>query len=341
MTDITNAFRKQSDWCAALGSPFTAHLMTVLADDLERGGPSAHVVADFTGDPVAAALPLRFAAGLATLVQTGQEAKLQAFYPPHHHKAQSQEFIRVVTNVIERHRGFLNAFTKLAVQTNEVARSACLLGGFLEVSRLTAMPLSLLELGASAGLNLAWDRYHYRLGSESWGPKDAHVHLRPEWSGALPPLDETPHIVSRQGCDLRPIDLTDPGFQRQAEAYIWPDQPDRLNRFRQAADIARDLGVTVDKQDAGAWLANKLQDTATRTTRVIFHSIFWQYLPEQTKSDITHLITEAGQNATSTTPLVWLKMEPEGAIGFPFIDLTLWPGGQTVRLGQCHPHGFH
>ncbi len=339
VSDITNAFRTQSEWCTALGSPFTAHLMTVLADDIERGGPSLAVVGDFTGDPIAAALPLRFAAGLATLVQTGQEEDLEAFYPPNHKNYKSPNFIRIATNVIERHHGFLNAFTKLAVQTNEVARSACLLGGFLEISRATSMPLALLELGASAGLNLAWDQYHYRLGTAPWGPDTAAVQLKPEWSGGLPSLTETPRIVSRQGCDLRPIDLADPGFQRQAEAYIWPDQPERLCRFRQAADVIRHLGIVVDKQDAGTWLAQKLQERADTTARVIFHSIFWQYLPEDTKAEITDLITVAGQKATSASPVAWLRMEPEGAIGLPFIDLTLWPGGQTFRLGQCHPHG--
>ena len=336
---IIDAFRTQSDWCTALGSPFTAQLISVLADDIARGGPSKHVVADFTGDPVAAALPLRLAAGFATLVQTGQEANLEAFYPPNYKNIGGRDFVRVVTNVIERHHGFLNAFTKLAVQTNEVARSACLLGGFLEISRLTSMPLVLLELGASAGLNLAWDQYHYRLGTAPWGPDTASVQLKPDWTGSLPPLAEMPRIVSRHGCDLRPIDLRDPGFQRQAEAYIWPDQPERLCRFRQAADVVRRLRIVVDKQDAGTWLTKKLQEGGNGATRVIFHSIFWQYLPEQTKETITRLINTAGQTATSNAPLAWLKMEPDGAVGRPFLDLKVWPGGHKVRLGQCHPHG--
>jgi hypothetical protein len=55
-------------------------------------------------------------------------------------------------------------------QTNEVRRSAVLLPGFLTIAAETGLPLRILELGASAGLNQLWDRRHYRLGEiGEWG----------------------------------------------------------------------------------------------------------------------------------------------------------------------------
>src|SRR5436309_2284077 len=51
----------------------------------------------------------------------------------------------------------LRELIDLPVQTNEVGRCAALLGGFLEVARTTGLPLAILEVGSSGGLNLHWD----------------------------------------------------------------------------------------------------------------------------------------------------------------------------------------
>ncbi|MCB1040214.1 MAG: DUF2332 family protein, partial [Acidimicrobiales bacterium] len=70
---------------------------------------------------------------------------------------------------VGRHRARLAADLRSNVQTNEVGRSATLLGGFLEVGR-GGLPLRVLEVGASAGLNLRFDRYRYVAAGRSWGP---------------------------------------------------------------------------------------------------------------------------------------------------------------------------
>ncbi len=339
LADIVKAFRQQALWCAELGSPFTSRVVDLIADDLERGGPSRAVVSDFIGEPLGAALPLRFAGGLVTLVQTGQEPALEKYYPPNNGRTASGTFVRTLIDTVKRNQGFLNAFAKLTVQTNEVGRSACLLGGFLEIAKLTAAPLHLYELGASAGLNLAWDHYGYRLGDARWGDQEACVLLAPEWHGGLPALDERPQILSRHGCDLRPINLHDPGFQRQAEAYIWPDQTERLERFRAAAEVTRRLNISIERADALEWLQSHLTAPAPDGVRVFFHSIFWQYLSKDAQSAVVSAFERAGQEATNSAPLAWLRMEPDGAIGPPLVELTLWPGGQTYRLAVCHPHG--
>jgi hypothetical protein len=73
---------------------------------------------------------------------------------------------------------------------------------------------------------------------------------------------------------------------------------------------------------------------------VIYHSVFWQYLPAATQAGLTATIAGLGAGATAAAPLAWLRMEPTpGNMAEMEIRLTLWPGGEDRRLGRCHPHG--
>ena len=64
---LVEAFRAQSRACGALGSPFTAALLDRAADELARAGSMGGMLASWPGDPVADAVPLRFAAALHML----------------------------------------------------------------------------------------------------------------------------------------------------------------------------------------------------------------------------------------------------------------------------------
>src|SRR5262249_62273693 len=110
------------------------------------------------------------------------------------------------------------------VQTNEVRRSAALLGGFLRVARETGLPLRLREIGSSAGLNLAWDRYRYELGPHRWGDPRAALVLAADWTGPAPDLAAKVRIASRAGCDVAPLDARDPATRQRLEAVGWPEQ---------------------------------------------------------------------------------------------------------------------
>jgi hypothetical protein len=118
------------------------------------------------------------------------------------------------------------------VQTNERARCAGLLGGFLEIARRSGLPLRLLEVGASAGLNLRFDSYR----DERWGPADSGV-VRSRLSGR-PPLDGSVRVVARAGCDARPVDPCSEEGRLTLTAYVWADQQERLERLRAALTVA-------------------------------------------------------------------------------------------------------
>jgi hypothetical protein len=287
---------------------------------------------------MAAAVPLRLLGALHDLVLSGEDPALAAAYPQLGRPADPAAAWREAARAITERRAQLAAFMEHEPQTNEVRRSACLLGGFLTIAEETGLPLRCFEIGASAGLNLSWDRYRYSLGDAAWGPESL-VRLPTAWSGPPPPLNAKVAVVQRAACDRRPVDLTDPVQRRRLLAYVWPDQFERLERLRAAIDLALALEVQVEASDAVAWTA-RMGEPAPGTTTVIYHSVFWQYMPSDSQAALREAIEHLGVGATAQAPLAWLRMEPppENAAGME-LRLTLWPSGIERVLADVHPHG--
>ena len=315
---IAEAFLLQATGCERLGSPATAALLRQLTEDLRKAGPVLAIVEDFEDDPVEAALSLRLVGGLRYLALAGE---------------------RTPERRLDKHVAFLREFVRRPVQTNEVGRSLPLLGGFLVAAARFALPLRLLEIGSSAGLNLLWDRYHHAFGDATWGAAESPVRLEAQWKGELPPLSAPVEIAERRGCDTAPIDLYTEEGCRRAECYIWPDQTARFARFRAAVEVAREERVRVETADAGDWLETRLETPTPGALTVVFHSIVRQYLSPGSRAAVEAALDAAGKCATPNAPLAHLAMEPETPEARPDLRLTLWPGGETRRLAWCHPHG--
>jgi hypothetical protein len=118
-----------------------------------------------------------------------------------------------------------------ATQTNEVGRCAALLVAFARLPQ----PLSLIDVGSSAGLGLFPDEYAYDYGSGVIG--SSPVVLKCEVTGMTPPAAR-PTVAYRAGVDLNPLDVTDRADVAWLEALIWPEQAHRRDRLRAAVAIA-------------------------------------------------------------------------------------------------------
>jgi hypothetical protein len=338
MERTREAFRRQAVACRSLGSPFTADLCELLAERLDGSTDFGRRILDWPGDPVADALALRAAGALHGLVRSGRAAALALVYPPH--DPPSDALWGALRPALSDHQGFLAAFLDSAPQTNEVKRCAALLGGCLMIAAWTGHPLNLLEIGSSAGLNLALDRYRYDLGAVAWGSSDAPVLIRSAWQGDPPPLDAPLIVASRRGCDIRPLDPALPADRERLLSYIWPDQVDRLATTAAALDDSARAGQRVEGADAADWIEARLAaQPAPGHARVVMHSIVWQYLPAAVQARIALCVDEAGRAATREAPLAWLRMEPDDAGEGAGLRLTLWPDGRDERLGRADFHG--
>lgn len=336
--DLAEAFRRQAGYCDALGSPLWAHMMRHAARDIDDGGLVRRLLADWEGDLKLGALPLRFFGGVHYLALSGQAPKLAARLPSTGGKP-GDEAWPVVIATIDANQALLRSALASPPQTNEVARSAVLLGGFLRVAARTRLPLRLREVGASAGLNLCWDRYAYELGPLRWAGRKPTLTLRTDWQGGEPDLAAPLSVADRRGCDLNPINLADPNARLWLQAYIWPDQETRLALMRQAMETALAMKVQVDKASAAEWTARQLADRPAGEATVVYHSVVMQYFPEAERRAFIDVLSHAGEKATAQAPLAWLRMEHDAVMDEFALRLTLWPDGEETLLALAHPHG--
>ena len=123
-------------------------------------------------------------------------------------------------------------------QTNECRRCTSLLPGIWEAS---FDRFHLIDLGTSAGLNLAIDRYHYRWNDLEWGPPSL-LELTARSTGRMP-RPRAIEVVSRIGLDLNPIDPADPEERLWLQALVWPEHHDRLERLKAALEIVSGMPI--------------------------------------------------------------------------------------------------
>jgi hypothetical protein len=341
---IRSSFERQAGACSDLGSPFTAALCRLMAERLDRGSAFGRRILDWPGPPGADALPLRAAGALHALARRGCEP-LARLYPPAPFPGPDALWAGV-QDALASHDRELADFLDSPPQTNEVARSGVLLGGFLVLARETQAPLDVLEIGASAGLNMGFDSYAYELGQAgSHAPagagEDAPVRLACDWRGRRhPPLDAPLRVRSRAACDQNPLDPADPAARERLLAYVWPDQAQRLARLEAALDAAAAAPWRVEKADAADWVERRLAEPREPGgCRVLYHSIVWQYLPPAVQARIQNAMEEAGASASSEEPLAWLRLEADGDPRSAGLRLTLWPGGETRLLARGDFHG--
>jgi hypothetical protein len=331
---IASRMRWQGEWCERLGSPLYAAILEGVASDVERAGPAWRLLAGREREPNRSFLPLRLAGAVHRLVLMGRIPKLAALYPSAGGQADLGLAPVRFVDALADHREEVSEHLDRPVQTNEVARCAGLLGGFLLVAAETSLPLAVHEVGASAGLNLRFDRYRYTSGDWSWGDPASPVRFEDVFDSATPPAGIELEIASRRGCDRAPLDPRSEDDRLTLMSFVWPDQTRRFELLRGALGIASgDVEVEVERADAAEWAEQVLAERRPGVATVLYHSIVVQYLSPEEGTRLHRAITSAGARATADAPVAWLYLEP-GAEQTD-VRLTLWPGGEERLLAHA------
>lgn len=333
---VREAFHNQARFCERSGTPVTATVVRALVAALDRTTETGKRVLDWPGDPRGSgdSVPLRLAGGMHALARRGADARLTRLY-----RGDLAEADGAVAEALRRFDGELVRWLDSPPQTNETGRAAPIMGGLLLLGAEYGLPSQLIELGASAGLNLNLDRFGYELGGTLAGDPASPVKLVPEWEGAAPPTAEV-RVVQRTGVDQAPIRIADPAARERLIAYCWADQPARMARLEAALALADGFPPPLEQGDAADFAEAQLaRPQPDGVTRILYHTIFWTYLPPDKQARIRAALERAGRSATRQRPLAWLRYELNGEGGVAELHLQQWPGGRERHLATGHPHG--
>ncbi|MEO6716016.1 MAG: DUF2332 domain-containing protein [Novosphingobium sp.] len=335
---VRQAYANQVAYCRANGSPVTGRVVEAIAAQLDRQTPGEFIekIRDWTGSPLGDALPLRSAGALHALHLSGAAPELAPIYAD-----LAADDVAVIGDAIYHHEPFLLPWLAGPPQTNEAGRSCGFIAGLLWLaSQSLPLHFECLEIGSSAGINLMLGRYRYDLGGVQVGPDEAAMHFQPEWRGAPPP-DLAIRFSSLKGCDVAPVDLADPAQALRLKAYIWPEHAVRFARLEAAIAAAKTSAPDLVKMNAADFIEQQLVlPQEAGTTRVLMHSIVWQYLPKDQQARITAAMEAAAAQATPDRPLGWISLEANRTLLNHGLSVRFWPGGSEERLlAAAHAHG--
>ncbi len=341
---LLRAFDVQVQWCRD-PAPYTSRVLQRTRQWLAAETAAHAAFSAQADDPLAAAMALRWAGALHHLALRGLQP-WAGLWPPAGSGLQvsDAELDAAIVTAWREQPATVHAALQRPPQTNEVKRSVALLPGLLWVAARAQQPVNLLEIGASAGLNLWCDHYRYDHGRWCWGDHAAALTLHSDWQGDVPrEAGANLQVIRRAACDVYPIALDDPDEGLRLASFIWPEQAERLARLNTArTEVARLMaarGVAVQALPAADFLAGELAAPPSACATVVMHSVVWQYIPAAEQTAIIATVEAAGARADAASPLAWLRFEPRAGDGQIELRCRYWPGGADHLLARCHPHG--
>lgn len=343
---LPELLHRQAEGCAELGSPLYAELLHRAAEEVAAGGPLGDLLRGHEDDRARSAVGLRLMGAVHRVVLQRRAPALAVHYPSVGGTPGSGAWEAFRGTALD-HAEEVRALLLRPPQTNEPGRAAVLAGLLVEVGARTGLPVRLLEIGASGGLNLQVDRFGYDVGAgRVLGDPASALRLVRPWSGPPErwPRGGIPPVLQRAGCDADPVDVATTEGRLALTSYVWADQRERVERLRAALAVAAAADpAPVERATAGGWLERELRPRPGVAT-VVWHSVLWQYLSDDERVRVTAAIGAAGARATPDAPVAHVSLEPGGRLyadKYAFaVRLQMWPGdGDDRVVARAAGHG--
>ncbi|MFB0613193.1 DUF2332 domain-containing protein [Aurantiacibacter poecillastricola] len=339
IASVPEAIEWQAEHLKRAGAENNARVIRALLAVLETDTATGRRMANWQGLTLEDAMPLRVAGGFHYLLLSGEEERLADIYRGA--ITDQGQVDALIVEIAERHDHTLLPWLDSPPQTNEAGRSASVMAALLWLSGKLGPKFELNEIGASAGINTMMARFYYDLGGTKVGPSLSSIRIESEWQGDPPPQNPV-EIVRAEGCDIAPVDLTDEKQALRLKSYIWPEVTDRLARMDAAIAMAERAPPELRRMDAAEFMKERLgAEQEEGVTRVLFHTVMWQYMPEITRDAVTEAMEAAAAKATAEKPLAWIRVETNRETFKHELTVKYWPGGgdDWTMLAEAHPHG--
>ncbi len=269
------------------------------------------------------------------LLQAEEKEPLRLFYPYFNpHPLFPEQAYPLFREFCLKHtQDLLEILPFARLQTNEPQRCLPLLFAFhLVFERQGRLPLALIEIGSSMGLNLNWPYYGYH-NAESWhvGDSSSPVQLCATFEGTYRPSLplSLPTIASIEGIEMLPLDRASETDIAWVRACIWPEEVERYSRLDAALRIAEQHPPRIHPGDACEILPSLLSTIPSSQTLCIWHSFALNQGSEEVKEHIEEIL--AAESYDREIYRISLEVDREAG-GKPRLELF------TYRNGQLDQH---
>lgn len=198
--------------------------------------------------------------------------------------------------------------------------------------------MALVDVGVSGGLNFLMDkaRLQYTDG-QAFGPQSASLQIRCESKGNSIPTDQNAEIVDRIGIDLNPINLLDEKERQWNLALIWPDQLERIERFKAAIQILKSTLITFVRGSGNEVLPRIASKISSNHLLCVMHSFTLNQFTKEEREAFDKVLSVISNNRD-----IWrISLEWIGTPQ-PEIIVSSYVSGKKIsqlKVAECSGHG--
>ncbi|GGF19887.1 hypothetical protein GCM10010954_18320 [Halobacillus andaensis] len=330
MEHLVKTFKDFSQEAKSGSSPLYSYLSSQIAKD--------HFIlslASYTRKEQPAANLLL--ASVHCLLLNGGSHPLRNYYPSIMAQPSEEDAFPAFKHFCRAHEKEIKMLLKTKlVQTNEVRRCAYLYPCFSYVYQKTKQPLTLIEIGTSAGFQLNWDRYNYSYNSERMILNGrTNVHIRSTIKGEnIPTLPlHAPPINDRYGIDLHINDMNNREDLAWLNALIWPEHSERRELFLKTAETVKQSPMQLIEGDGVELLPSIARKIPKGSTLCVFHTHVANQMKDSAKEKLLDHIEAIGRERNV------VHLYNNIADTKLHLDLFVNKGREEYVVGETDGHG--